>query len=387
MSQLLPTGGELRGSANSVRMGSGLAEFRDAGYSFGMSQPLMRGFGATTRADLRAASDATREASRDAADARQQLVIGAAQVYFAVVRLQRLAAETDRALARASTLLEMSEARARVGLSTQLDVLRAGLLRNQAQAAALRGKDALEAAREDLNLLIGRPSDAVLRVSGDLTEDLGALDAAGGGAGALAPGATPAAALTSSALAGRLDLQNVRARLDDARRSASVARWNLLPQVNLDVDYTRRGLGGSPSPFASLFNGWRVGLSTTYAFDRASGTAAEGLAELQVRAAERAVADAETRVTLDVQRAARTAARADEVVALARTTVDLAGRQRELATYRFERGLADNLDVVDAESNVFQAQSALVGAEIDRAVALLAIRRASGTLDPERFLQ
>jgi outer membrane protein TolC len=167
----------------------------------------------------------------------------------------------------------------------------------------------------------------------------------------------------------------------------SVARWNLLPQVNLDVDYTRRGLGGSPSPFATLFNGWRVGLSTSYAFDRASVTAAEGLAELQVRAAERTVAETEARVTVDVQRAARAAARAGDLVTLAKTSVDLAGRQRELATYRFERGLADNLDVVDAENNVFQAQSSLIGAEIDRAMATLALLRASGTLNPERFLQ
>jgi outer membrane protein len=381
LSQTLPTGGELRGSANSVRMGSGLAEFRDAGYSVGVSQPLMRGFGATNRADLESASEGTREAARDAADARQRLVVTTAQAYFSVVRLQRLAEETERALRRAETLLEMSEARAKVGLSTQLDVLRAGLLRAQAQASAFRGRDALEAAREDLNLLLGRPPGAPVRVGGDVSVDVQALEE--GRAGAGLNGGT----VVSAALAERLDLQNVRARLADARRMASVARWNLLPQVSLDVDYTRRGLGGSPSPFATLFNGWRVGLSTTYAFDRGSVTAAEGLAELQVRAAERAVTEAEDRVTVEVQRAARSAARAGDLVTLAKTSVDLAGRQRELATYRFERGLADNLDVVDAENNVFQAQSALIGAEIDRAMAALAVLRASGTLNPERFLQ
>jgi len=297
------------------------------------------------------------------------------------VRLQRLAEETDRALRRAETLLEMSEARAKVGLSTQLDVLRAGLLRSQAQASVFRGRDALEGAREELNLLLGRPSGAAVQVGGDVSVDLQALEEARAGA------AFDDGTVVSSALTERLDLQNVRARLADARRTASVARWNLLPQVSLDVDYTRRGLGGSPSPYASLFNGWRVGLSTSYAFDRSSVTAAEGLAELQVRAAERAVTEAEERVTVDVQRARRAAARAGDLVNLAKTSVDLAGRQRELATYRFERGLADNLDVVDAENNVFQAQSALIGAEIDRAMAALSVLRASGTLNPERFLQ
>ena len=160
VSQLLSSGAQIDGSLSTMRYGSGAGALRDAGYTIGVSQPLMRGFGVTTRAEIDSADHALRAAERGESDARQQLVVQVAQAYFNVVRQQRLAVETERALERAVKLGEMSEARARVGLSTKLDVLRAGLLRSQAQAAALRDGDALDAVREELNILVGRAPDA-----------------------------------------------------------------------------------------------------------------------------------------------------------------------------------------------------------------------------------
>lgn len=376
VSQLLQTGAQVQASANSVRYGSGPGEFRDAGYSIGISQPLLRGFGATTRAPVDAASAAADGAERSAADARQQLVVAVAHAYFAVVRQQRLTAESERVLERASELSEMSEARARVGLSTQLDVFRAGLLRSQAQSAVLGNRDALDAAREDLNLLLGRPTDAPIVADVDVSADLHALEETAGQPD------------VPTALADRLDVRGARARLTEAQHDAALAKWNLLPQLNLDVSYTRRGLGTqSTDSFANLFNGWRIGLGTTYSFDHATDAAAAGLAQVAVRAAERGVSETEQRAIIDVRRATRASARAADVLALSRTSLDLAGQQRELATLRWERGLADNLEVIDAETRVFQAQSALIAADIDRALAFLTLQRASGALDPNRFLQ
>ena len=47
---------------------------------------------------------------------------------------------------------------------------------------------------------------------------------------------------------------------------------------------------------------------------------------------------------------------------------------------RYQRGLAGNFDVVDAESNYVIARSALVSLLTSYAVARLELRRATGTL-------
>ena len=97
-----------------------------------------------------------------------------------------------------------------------------------------------------------------------------------------------------TALASRVDVQEARDRIDDARRAQTVARWNLLPPVMLDVSYTRRGLGASATPlFGELFNGWRAGVSTSYALDRSDESAAAAVAVVSLQAAEQAAVDAE----------------------------------------------------------------------------------------------
>ena len=386
VAQLLPTGTQVQASANSIRYGSGAGDVRDTGYTIGFSQPLLRGFGAASRADLKNAQYAVEGAGRNSADARQQLVVSVAHAYYNVVRQERLADIGDRAVQRAAKLAEMSEARARVGLSTQLDVLRARLLQSQAQAAAFRDHDALDAAREDLNVLIGRQPESPLDVEGDLAADLRELECATGRSADVQ--ADMDNVLAENALRDRLDMQSARARVSEARWSSSVAQWNLLPQLNLDVTYTRRGLGASPlDAFGTLMNGWRVGLSSTYSLDRSRESASAVLAQVSLRGAERTLTETQNRVATEVHRSSRSLARAGDAVALQRNAMDLAEQQRDLATLRFERGLADNIEVVDAENNVFQAEAALLGAEIDRNLAFVALQRACGTLEPDRFLQ
>ena len=317
VSQLLWTGAQVQSSTSVTRSGSESTQSRDAGFTVAVSQPLLRGFGIVARADLDNAGRATKKAEWEAEDGRQRLVIRVAQAYFAVVRQQRLDAEASRAVERANKLKEMSEARMRVGLATQLDVLRAALLHSQAEAAALRERDSLQASQEDLNLLLGRRADAPIVVDGNFAAEIAALVESN----------------EPVVLNARLDVRDARAQLQNVRHRASIARWNLLPQVNLDVSYTRRGIGLSQGKnLFEPFNGWHVGVSTAYSFDRAADMASNAMVDISVRAAERAVRETELRASLDVQRASRLVSRAVDIIAIHRTALDLAERQRELAT-------------------------------------------------------
>jgi outer membrane protein TolC len=372
VAQTLPTGARVEGSTSVARHASGSADQRDVGFRVGVSQPLLRGFGAVTRAGLDAAERAIRSAERGRVEARRQLVVHVAQAYFAVVREQLTQTDATRALDRAQKLLDMSEARARVGLATRLDVFRAGLLKSQAQAATLRAQDALLGAREELSVLLGRDPDAPivadLHFAGDIEVFAGEEP--------------PPDGFTDS----NVEVLAARDRLADARKAASVARWNLLPNISLDVNYTRHGLGQPSGTGAfGLLNGWTIGLSSTYAFDPAADTANAAMGSIAVRAAERDLEDAEKRALIEGHRASRAVSRAAATLVVQRTAVDLAGQQRDLATMRYERGLADNLEVIDAETSVVQAQSALIAAEIDCAIARLNLRRVWGMLDPDRL--
>lgn len=394
-SRRLPTGTELQATTNSYTYsyGSGGDAFRDTGYSLAISQPLLRGLGPSATFDLTNARRGVETAERGLDDARQQLIVSVAQAYFNVIRQSRLLEASTRGLDRARRLRTASEARAKVGLATELDVLRADLFASQAEAALALATENESTALDDLKVLIGRNPDNVVTIGDeDLTD--GGLVAAG-----LTPGLSdiadtriapqePAAAesFVAIALGRRVDLREAHDRIKDAKRTAEVAKWNLLPQVNFTLGYTRRGLGAASSPlFNELFTGWRYGVTTSYDLDRSDQTAAHATAEIGVRAADRQALDLQRQVGAEVRRAHRAWLRAAQTIELQRKAADIAERQLRIAELRYERGLAGNFDVVDAENNLFQAQSALVGAEIDRALAGLSLKRVTGTLRPDGF--
>lgn len=376
VSRRLSTGALMQMNLNDARFGSGTAGLRDSSYSIGVSQPLTRGWTRSALADLTEARRSRESAGLSLDDARQGLVIAVAETYFAAVRAHRLVETSQRAVDRASQLRASSAARAQVGRASELDVLRADVLADQSEAALLAQRDAYESALDDLKMLIGRSPDDLVEPT---DADARALDL---------PDPPPIDDLVRAALDRRLDVRQARARIEDARLAQAVAHWNLLPAISLDVQYTQHRFGDAASiDAASFLNGWRVGLSSSFALDRADETAAVASATVTLAAAGRAAADIERRATDDVRRAYRAWTRTQAAIDLQTKAVDLANRQVQMAQLRYERGVGGTLDIIDAEGNLLQAESLLIAAQTERALAALMLKRSSGTLDPDAFLR
>lgn len=376
-------GTEITTSVNSLTYGSGPGALHDAGYTIGVSQPLFRGLTAPAL-ELELANRRAIGSERAMVDARQQLIVTATSRYAAVIKARRIADAAERALDRATKFAEASRARANVGLATQLDVLRADLLASQAELTLASEREALTAAVEEVNLLLGRPVTERTALADEALSDDDLVDA-----GFHLPEGDDDQAVdrfVRTALSARVDVREAHDKIGDAERAVSVSRWNLLPQASANVSYTQRGLGPMATPgFANFLNGWRVGVTTSYPLDRSDQLAAAGSADLGLRAAQRAALDADRRAEADVRRAFRAWTRMRQTIELQRKALELADKQLRLAQLRFERGLATSLEVIDAESNLFQAQAGLIGVEIDRAMAALTLERTAGSLDASRF--
>jgi outer membrane protein TolC len=74
-------------------------------------------------------------------------------------------------------------------------------------------------------------------------------------------------------------------------------------------------------------------------------------------------------------------------VELQKQGVDVAQQQLRLATLRYQRGLASNFDVVDAESSLVLARSALVSLLARWRIARVELLRVTGQLDVEQEFQ
>lgn len=374
-SRRLLSGTDVSVSADWMQFGSGDALQRDAGVTFTAAQSVLQAFGPAPRARLTAARRASVSAARAVADARQQLVIRTADAYFTIVRGELLLDAARQAVVRAERLRAASDARARVGLATQLDVMRAELLAAQSEVALASAAEALERARDGLKVLLGRPIDSPIAVDINAVPD------------AVGPPPADLAVLQAAALERRLDVRESRDLVKDASRSATVAQWAAWPDLHVTMSYTRRGLGYGPSIFNDWLDGWRAGITTSYGLQRDAAAAAGAVAAVNVRAAERETFEREQAAAAGVRVAHRAVVRTAGAIEIQRKAMAVAERQVRLAALRYERGLADNVDVIDAEMNLLHARTGLIGARVDHALARMALDRAAGLLNPDEYMK
>jgi outer membrane protein TolC len=105
------------------------------------------------------------------------------------------------------------------------------------------------------------------------------------------------------------------------------------------------------------------------------------VAEIEVEARSRGVRQQELQIEGEVRAALRELERIRKSVELQRKGVEVAEQQRRLATLRYQRGLASNFDVVDAEGSLVLARSALVNLLTSYQVARIEMMRVTGGLD------
>jgi outer membrane protein TolC len=86
-------------------------------------------------------------------------------------------------------------------------------------------------------------------------------------------------------------------------------------------------------------------------------------------------------VEAEVRAAVRELDRIQKSVELQKKGVAVAAQQLRLSTLRYQRGLASNFDVVDAEGSLVLARSALVGLLTSYQVARAELKRVTGELE------
>jgi outer membrane protein TolC len=219
------------------------------------------------------------------------------------------------------------------------------------------------AAREYLNLLLDRPLDASVPTFDDAALGLDSLPSLGD-------------ALTR-ARSSREELHQLDALRGITRAQRRLANASFLPNVALAVDY---GFQGSSYRFsrdadytqASLVMSWNL-------FNGSQDAARAEQASLDVRRVEAQKALAEKQVELQVRTAWASASTARSAISTANDRAESARRSWELTRRRYEQGMAPQIELLDARTNLTAAELNRVlttydfylrRAELDRAAAL-----------------
>lgn len=370
LTQRLTVGTELRATVGSATSRNQLGNFYSTDTTLQLSQPLLRGLGrGAARRSLTSAESRLADATRQQALSEQQVAVEVAGAYYRLVAQKRLVEVAEKSLERTRKLLEASEAKLAAGKVSQLDVFRAQQVVAQGDGQLLDAQAAVEDARDQLRFLMGKDVEYVFDVDKQIPRT------------AEEPLAPEEA--VRLALERRLELRSAEDAVAEAERTASFAKNQLLPQLDVNLALTRRETADN---FRDSFKFDRFRFATFFAVslptDRTSQEIEFNNALIERDRRRRDTQTLRLRIAEEARRVVRQQQRLLKSLEVAEASVEFAEREVEVANLRYQRGLSNNLDVVNAEESLLASQSRRIGILAELAVARLSMRATLGTLDP-----
>jgi len=287
----------------------------------------------------------------------------AAAAYLRAARAAAVVAARRADSSIAAELVTLAEAQKRAGVSAAIDVTRARTQLVTAQGLLIIAQNELDRGRIALARALAIDPATPLELADTLAAGLG---------NAAVPGDREVA--VAAALAGRPDLQAEVARGAAARQTGSAIRAERLPRLDLEADYGVNGLT-MPSAISTRQVALQVTVPILDGFHREARIAEQNATVSESHVRER---DLRQQIAADVDAALLDlrSSEAQQIVAAER--LRLATDELAQARERFKAGVAGNIEVIDAQSNLIRARDTDIDARFAAASARVALARAVG---------
>lgn len=301
-------------------------------------------------------------------DAEQAVVFQIASLYLNVLYEQRMVEVYEGALGTAERLKSTTESRRRAGTASQYELLRAEVERTSANAALISERNRLRTARVTLLKTLGVDQASQVELTDDLVYVSEAFDAD---------------AMVAQALEFRPDLAQAEANVRMADLMLGIAHG----RYGISVDAFASATYATPNPNDPTDDGWDFDAAAGL---RASlplydGTTRRGrIAQAQSKLDQAFVAlhSAEEDARVAVITAVLDLDDADELYLSQRTNLATAEEAKRMIESGYRQGRNTQVEVLDAQSALTQAQGAYYSAIRAHSLAGLGVRRATGTLTP-----
>lgn len=333
-----------------------------------IAQPLLRGFGKEfTLAPVYAAQFANRTAFRSAYSAGVDMVTRLIQAMYTVARTEemlKLEMEAYERLKRFYTAIKVKE---KIGMADSLDVYRTETEMKHAEDSIDNEKEAFEDAKDRVRELLALPLGKNITIV--LEQDYSPLD----------PDVDQA---IEAALANRIEIEQSLDRWKDTGRLTRIAENHLMPQLDLVLDFSNIG---RDEIFTNSFTNerdsrWGVGFMTSTDWNKTAQQVAYQQSLFTKLTAERNYEQTQNIVIMEVKRAIRVLRRAGQKIELQKKQIHSSEGGLKLAKLKFDRGLANNFDVIQAEKTLRQALSSHLSAIIEHKIGEYRFLAAIGLL-------
>ena len=281
-----------------------------------------------------------------------QVTAEAKQAYYNTILAARLIQVTEQAIGRDHELIEASQALFRAGRASQRDIVSAEIQLSKDLSQLARRRESLGVAqltlRDVLGLAIGEylePADATIPFD---------------------PVEMRVDEWIERALSNRPEIHQIQYRLDQSALALRVASNDVLPKLDLvgllrrnDVDKAASQVWGFDS------QSWIAGFEFEVPFGNVAARERMRAAALLYARIERELENQRRLIEFEVREEGIGLRKNLEELDAQTAKVEQARTKLDIAQVRYQRGIADNLDVTDAQQDLSDAESDLLSAVVD----------------------
>ncbi len=285
-----------------------------------------------------------------------------ANAYFFHLRNQRRLEVIDATLKRDLVLLQIATDQKEAGVATALDVTRAevGLARNE--LARLQQETLVMESAMNLKRILNLPLGDHLKLSDD----------------EISNPSTPAGTMNGrldAVLSQRADYQQLLSEFNREKLAYSAAKRERLPSLTLGGQWGYASQTWSDN----LHEQWAIQLGVSMpVFEGFRIDSNKQLAASAIRQKEIQLADLKTQIEMDYRLVIQQLESSRQQVEVGERARELNVREFELEKIRFQQGVADNSDVVNAQAKLADAEDALVDAKYQFLIANIELARIEG---------
>ncbi len=326
-----------------------------------LTQPLYTG--GRTLAALRTAQKMRETSSGSLSLTRQDMMLSVAEAYYGVLKAQQRVEISRRSLDRMEHHRETAEREAatRKTKANQSALLRANSLVSQARILLVRAQDDVKIARDRLSLLTKLPADMQVVEPPQLEQPSESLED-----------------LRKTALVNRVDYANSKINKSIAEENVTIVKGGHLPQFAAVAGAQYQD--SRPAIFTDSTT-YYAGLRLTIPiFEGGLMNAEVSEARSKVRQAELSSDFLRQSIESDVHEAYVNLQNLTSVLDTAKLGLEYAKGNYEAVEGLFVEGLLASLSLIDAEQAFTIAEREVMNAGYDRQLAILRLKKATGTL-------
>ncbi|MBI4826649.1 MAG: TolC family protein [Nitrospirae bacterium] len=293
---------------------------------------------------------------------RGNYLLQVAASYYDVLKAKKALEIINANVERLTKHRDAAKVRLKVGESTKTVLLRAEAELSGAQSDLIRADNALKFAKVILARTVGISNDFGLKEDQPSAISTMTLDS-----------------LKQTALSERAELKSAGLQKEIADKQIKYTKGLYWPSLSVEGVYSRKE--DDPSVSSSNSENIYGVLSINYPlFDGGLRKAEVSQAEARLRQADYRLQDLQDSVNVEVENAYLNLATVSGVLEKLRAEVEYARDNYNSVTKQFEFGLADSINVMDANTLLVTSERQLANAQYDQHLALLILQRATGTL-------